>query len=184
MNTPPDYVIAAAIETAERSPCAKSHRGVVLFNSEEADREVNANGFMNAKERRHFRENFVVVSRGFNGPPKGFACNATDACRASCAKVCLHAEDRAIRAALGCDDVQDLELVHVEVVDGKVVACDGPKCWQCSRLVLDAGVRGVWLYERLLAEPGRNERDEWVFYTADAFHHATLKRCELPTVQP
>lgn len=177
MTAPPDYVIAAAIEAANQSPCAKSHRGVALFDPEQAERALNYRDIIGG-DIAAFRANFVIVSRGFNGPPCGFGCDGSEQCRAACPKVCLHAEDRAIRAAF--DSANDCELVHVEVVDGKVVACDGPKCWQCSRLVLDAGVRGVWLYERVRDEIGRLEA--WVFYTADAFHHATLKRCELPTV--
>lgn len=87
----------------------------------------------------------------------------------------MHAEQRAIIRAVGCDDVGDLELVHVKVVDGKVVAGKGPSCLQCSRLVVETGLRGVWLFER--DEDDRGDRERWVYYTAVAFHEATLA-CE------
>lgn len=140
MNAPPDYVIEAARLAALESPCAKSKRGVVLFNREDHDRfEKNYPGRGNHQ--------LAIASRGFNGPPTGFSCTQDYSCRGNCAKLCMHAEARAIYAAGALDDVCDLELVHVKVVDGAVVPAGGPSCWQCSRLVVEVGLRGVWLFE-------------------------------------
>lgn len=169
IEAPPDYVIEAARLAAIQSPCAKSKRGVALFNPEQAEREINApSELVTASERLAFRANFVLVSSGFNGPPARFACKESMVCRGSCRDICVHAEQRAIIAALGCDDVGDLELVHVKVVDGAVVAGGGPSCLQCSKLVADVGIRGVWLFE---ASPVQGK---WRFYRANAFHEATL----------
>lgn len=135
MKTPPDYAIQVAREVALKARCAKSKRGVVLFaiDWDESTDEVA-----------------VIAGKGFNGQPEPFRCAASEACRRDCAKLCLHAEDRAIRQALvewSSPPLNDLELLHVKVVDGEVVPGGGPSCWQCSRLVVEVGLRGVWLFE-------------------------------------
>lgn len=132
MNMPPSLAIEAARASAVWSPCAKSKRGASLFC-------VAANGAE------------VLVAVGFNGQPEGFSCTGTEACRRDCAKLCVHAEQRALQQ-LGCDDRDGnaiVELVHVKVVDGLVVSGGPPSCWQCSRLVVEAGIRGVWLFETI-----------------------------------
>lgn len=139
IESPPDYVIEAARLAAIESPCAKSKRGVALFNREDADRWERSRSLPSDRQS--------IVARGFNGPPARFACKESMVCRGSCADICMHAEQRAIIAALGCDDVADLELVHVKIVDGAVVAGGGPSCLQCSKLVVEVGLRGVWLFE-------------------------------------
>ena len=166
MKTPPDYAIESARKAALRSPCAKSKRGVVLFCGEDTTEEC-----------------VVVAGEGFNGPPPGFACDRSDACRRDCAKLCLHAEDRAIRQALvewSAPPLDDVELLHVKVVDGQVVPGGGPSCWQCSRLVVEAGLRGVWLYEQTgIAPSGGGALASWRFYTAEEFHRTTLRASEI-----
>lgn len=196
MNAPPDYVIEVARRVGALSPCAKSKRGVVLFNQERADRVNNATGIEPASEIERFRDEFVIVSRGFNGPPVGFGCANTGACRSNCAAVCMHAEQRAILTAVGADDVADLELVHVKVMDGAVVAGGPPSCLQCSRLVVEVALRGVWLYElptvaRANAagvtrgdDPRHAELAEWRFYNADEFHRTTLANNGLAALAP
>lgn len=175
MTTPPDYVVEAARLAAIQSPCAKSKRGVALFNPEQAERDAKVGAVIEQWVRANFRASFVLVSSGFNGPPSGFGCRDTMVCRGSCRDVCMHAEQRAIIAALGCDDVGDLELVHVKVIDGKVVAGGGPSCLQCSKLVVDVGIRGVWLFEEIYLPPLAGEMNgTWRFYGAHAFHEATL----------
>lgn len=183
MDAPPDWIIDVARETALASPCLKSRRGVVLFSPSLEERRV-ANGIKLGRAV----EGTIIASRGFNGPPgcefrNTFYCTGTAGCRLDCAKLCIHAEDRAIRAAGALDDVRDLELVHVKVVDGQVVAGGGPSCWQCSRLVVDVGLRGVWLYElpagNLTGHDLREVVGTWRFYTADEFHRETLRMCQL-----
>lgn len=165
MNQPPEYAINTARLEAMKSPCAKSKRGVVLFDD----------NFGPSSQ-------IVIAGAGSNGQPPGFACSGSDACRRDCAKLCLHAEDRAIRDALVLwGDPTDLQMLHVKVVGGAVVPGGGPSCWQCSRLVVELGLRGVWLYERIAARfvpevPVPPEGD-WRFYTAEEFHRATLRAC-------
>lgn len=141
-----DEVLAVATRTALQATCMKSKRGVVLFHPHE------------------------IISKGFNGPPPGFLCSGSEACRGSCNKIAVHAEDRAIRAAGW--HARGADLLHVKVVDGLPVASGGPSCWQCSRTIVDAGIVGVWL----LHEGGLQR------YTAAEFHRLTLQACGLPAI--
>jgi deoxycytidylate deaminase len=179
-TSPPDWAVKLACETAALSPC-RSKRGVVLYlrSTEVAE-----------------------AGRGYNGPPRGFACPGREVCAGTCGKRCVHAEIRALR-----DITQrELDLVHVELAaDGGVVACDGPRCPGCSAWILDVGiVAGVWLYEevvrRCLAchrfEDGSAKPSErysrcpecsadltphgrWRYRTAADFHRQTLENCGL-----
>jgi len=133
-----------AVEAACMSPCGKSKRGVVIFGGSRAS----------------------VV--GFNGPPDGFACDGSDACREACGKVCRHAEARALDR---CFDHTD--LLHVKVIGGLPVPSGPPSCWQCSRAIIDCGIKRVWL----LHETGLR------LYSADDFHVQTLENCDLPVIR-
>lgn len=150
--SPPQYVIIAAHDEAMKSPCAKSKRGVILFDRMQHDFSAELDA---SKNRYRSSWDFVIVGRGFNGQPGNFVCTGDlMKCTGACAKLCLHAEQRAINQALvhsgdrvnGCS-MSDLELVHVKVENGFVVPGGGPSCWQCSRLVVEVGIRGVWLFE-------------------------------------
>lgn len=177
-ETPPSYVIEAARQAAMRSPCEKSKRGVALFNRESADRVAsNWHGPALTPQAYPIIVNEVVVATGFNGQPPGFACSNTYACRRDCAKLCMHAEQRAIMAAGALDDLQQLELVHVKVVDGIAVPSGGPSCWQCSRLIVEVKLRGVWLFESGTRYP--EAPPEWRFYESSEFHRETLRSCDL-----
>jgi hypothetical protein len=142
VTAPPDWVIERAREQAMKSPCAKSKRGVVIFDAVmEADRE--------RIERRtgvQIARAIMIRGIGFNGPPSPLACDGSAECRRDCAKICLHAEHRALASTMFMGGAQ-AELVHVKVVNGIVVAGGPPSCWQCSREVLESGIRGVWLFE-------------------------------------
>jgi deoxycytidylate deaminase len=150
MSTPPDYVIEAARAAAIKSPCEKSKRGAALFNRERHDQwEDNPPpSFMLIGAATETRRDHVIAATGFNGQPAPFTCSGSDLCRRDCAQLCLHAEERAIRAAGALDDVVDLELVHVKVVNGEVVPGKGPGCAQCSRLIVETSIRGIWLFEQ------------------------------------
>jgi deoxycytidylate deaminase len=172
MSAPPSYAIECARRVALRSPCAKSKRGVVLFTWEakpEIDRDILV----------------VLPGEAFNGPPPGFSCTGSDACRRDCAKLCMHAEQRAILYGFGrvAGRIAGCDLLHVKVVNGEVVPGGGPSCWQCSRLVVEVGLRGVWLYELVgdVNEPRLLGTDEkrglWIFYTAEECHRETLRAC-------
>lgn len=168
MFGPPSLVIATAINIANKSPCAKSKRGVVLYT-------LLTEGRLDIHSKEH------------NSPPWPFECDATDECKRDCPRVAVHAEQRAlISGQHGCrtldrltiddgpEDPEDdslgvLQLVHVKTVDGALVPSPGPSCDQCSKLIVEAGVHSVWLYERV----------GWSRYNAATFHQITLRHCGL-----
>lgn len=190
MKTPLPYLIEGARKAALESPCAKSKRGVVLFDHEDTKRWQPG--------RTVDWELGTILGIGYNGQPYGFKCSGSEACRRDCAKLCLHAEQRAIMYGLQRAAIHGCDLLHVKVVDGQVVPGGGPSCWQCSRLVVEVGLRGVWLYEepRCSCPPGEvafvaiatslepHRPDcglgvpaRWRFYTAVDFHRETLRAC-------
>jgi len=137
-----------AIEAAKQSPCQKSKRGVVIFS----------------------RQGQRPFGTGCNRPPGPYACTGNTACRRECSKICVHAEQDALLKA-GC--VVACEMLHIIIDDqGKPVSSGHPSCWQCSRLILAAGITTMWLY-----------RDGGlVNYSALSFHDTTLDYCALPRV--
>lgn len=157
-NAPPDTIVKIAVDTANKGPCAKSKRGVVIF-------EANASGG-------------VVYGNAHNSPPWPFECSRTDACRKDCGRICVHAEQRAILQFLGNDFATrpigrhvEYQLVHVKTVNGVLVTSpDGPSCDQCSKLVLEVGIQTVWLY---VAE------GIWAPWAATSFHQRTLRNLGL-----
>lgn len=191
VNAPPDYVVEAARKAALKSPCQKSKRGVVLFDPGQHDTAVHIMEMYSSPTGAHLtragfseagyeiRDRMVIAGSGFNGPPPGFLCDGSQECRADCSKFCLHAEHRAISAAGILDDVHDLELVHVKVVDGQVIEGGPPSCWQCSREIVDVGLKGVWLFEQPI---DRTAYAGWRYYTAHDFHCATLVHCGIAGV--
>lgn len=163
MIQPDQCHIDHALRVAAMSPC-RSKRGVVLFN---------------AQTGAHRGE-------GWNGPPANLGCPGRDKCAGNCGQRSVHAEVRALRDAQAVYarhyDLDQVELLHAELVDGGVKACGGPSCWQCAREILDVGwVAGVWLYERLTPMEAKPEERgtlaRWRRYTAEEFYRATLERC-------
>lgn len=150
-------VIQAAVAAGKQSPCAKSKRGAVVFHPQTGH----------------------VFGEGFNGQPADGVCTNDAFCREACAKLCVHAEDRAIqratRAIVSRVRWCDLDILHVKVVDGKLVESREPSCWQCSRKVRDVGLGGFWLYREGESgdTPGRPP-PRWQRYTAAEFHRITL----------
>lgn len=142
---------------ARKSPCAKSKRGVSVWHPDEG-----------------------LLAVGWNEPAAG-ECDGSEACRASCSRICVHAEADAIieatswRARSGhrARDLSGCHLLHVKVVDGEPVASGPPSCWQCSRLILRAGIETVWLVHA--GADGLELRS----YTAAEFHDRTLQHCGL-----
>lgn len=209
MKQPPTQIIEAARQVALRSPCAKSKRGVVLFNP------------MLLPSRPLLGDSAgAIATLGYNGPPPGFACKDTMVCRGNCAEVCLHAEQRAIMDALrfSVSSIDGLELVHIKVVPGPepggggIVATGPPSCLQCSRIIAEVHLRAVWLWEstdragaprapdhprcdcgqRAAAEkpgqlilhrtpscPAMAANAEWRRYSSAHFHRATLATNDL-----
>lgn len=150
---PPQFAIDAAVAEANRSPCAKSKRGVVFFSRP---------GVYASR----------VVSSGHNAQPEPFACDGSDACKAACSKLCEHAEAAVLRKI----DLHGAsgDLLHVKTVGGKLVPSAGPSCWQCSRAILaDRRVDGVWLFHD----------EGWRRYKPAEFHELTLVACGLPVLR-
>ncbi len=121
-------VVLGAIEEAVRqgamSPCAKSKRGVSVFDARTG----------------------ALVS-GYNAPPAPFTCSGSKACREACGKVAVHAEERALNAwrALGRDP-RGVHVLHLKVENGAPVPSDRPSCVTCSRSMLELRVGWVWLW--------------------------------------
>lgn len=134
---PPQHIIDLAIQVSTWSPC-RSKRGVVIFSGEN------------------------IVTHGYNYKPRGFDCDGSAECKATCAAEAVHGEQQALMSA--GTRAAGADLLHVKTVDGALVASGGPSCVQCSKLTLAAGVSGVWLYH----ESG------WHRYEAIDFHRASL----------
>jgi hypothetical protein len=151
VRRPPQNAIDAAIASANRGPCSKSKRGVSAY--------------------RQFPIPHVVA-RGHNAPPPGFACEGSDACKAACAKLCIHAEQAVLmQEFFGPRFGEPAYLVHVKTVGGELVVSGGPSCWQCSRMILaDTRIAGIWLFH----EAG------WRLYDPDEFHELTLLASDPP----
>lgn len=158
-----DEALEHATAVATMSPCAKSKRGVTLWHPGTA-----------------------LWWSGYNAPALG-TCTATDACRRSCRQINVHAEQMALIKAGRTNGrgAESAELLHIKVVpiDDETAYFDGdavtasfrrepsglPSCAECSKLMLYAGVEGVWL----LHTAG------WHRYTAREFHELTLDRLNL-----
>lgn len=141
---PPGKFVEAALAAASQSPC-QSKRGVALFS-------------MNRDPQ--------IVSIGYNYKPRGFACDGSDACKATCREEALHAEQVALVTAgvkaNGCD------CLHVKSVNGGLVPSGGPSCVACSKLLLACGVVGVWLYDV----------EGWDRYQTHEFHRLSLENSQ------
>lgn len=171
-NPPPDLIVSLACNTASNGPCAKSKRGVVIYGPDSYQGNVP-----------------VIFGNAFNSQPWPYECDKSDACKAACGQLCIHAEQRAIMQMIRPsptdlalfkfgDEVRypepgSLALVHVKVVDGKLVPSPkGPSCEQCSKLIVENKWIGrVWLY---VAE------GSWNGYDPVNFHRKTLIACGLP----
>lgn len=195
--SPPEWAIEEALAAASHSPCQKRKVGISVYRC--------LRGLPGGQE--------LVIdtnSSGYNGPPFTWnkdepdvegACDGSEACRRDCARRCVHAEVRAIDTIV--EELRDrshlLRLVHVKLDDaGKLKACNGPSCIDCSKFILDCGIGGIWLLENPPRDPaeewsawyqGREpERDpapaRWRYYPAKEFHQATMVRLGIHQVAP
>ena len=57
------------------------------------------------------------------------------------------------------------EMLHVQVVEDRIVPSGPPSCPQCSKLILESGIAGMWLLHD----------DGWKRYDAREFHELTLR---------
>lgn len=163
MNPPVD-VVALAVQAANRSPCAKSKRGAVLW----CPPTPSEHAIVADDLREH---GMRIVSTGHNARV-GSPCDGSPRCRQTCGKRCEHAEAAAIRWARATTWPRPLELLHAKTIDGHLVAGGPPSCWQCSKAILvDGRIGGVWLYRDMPSGP------TWVRYSVDRFHALTLSNC-------
>lgn len=134
---PPSHIVSLAIEVSGWSPC-RSKRGVVIFS------EGN------------------ILSHGHNYKPRGFECDGSVACKATCRRDAIHAEQQALMGAGARAHAS--EMLHVKTVDGQLVSSGGPSCVECSKLARAAGIAWVWLYH----DTG------WRRYDGAEFHRLSL----------
>jgi len=172
--SPPEWAIDQAVQAANESPCQKRKVGISIY------RKIRPAG-------AGCELVINTLDTGYNGPPGPVVCHGTRECRDACSKRCVHAETRAIyslaQPSIGEPDglahfTNELRMVHVKLDDaGRVMACDGPSCIECSKLILDVGIGGIWLFEQGI--PRR-----WIYYTALRFHEITSHRCGLSAWLP
>src|SRR4051812_24910190 len=148
-GAPPQHCIDLAVEVSGWSPC-RSKRGVVIFSAGD------------------------VISYGYNYKPRGFDCDGSAECKATCRREAVHAEQQALMSA--GNRAHASELLHVKTVDGKLVPSGGPSCVECSKLAWAARIAWVWLYH----DTG------WRRYAGAEFHALSLRAAALssPSVAP
>jgi deoxycytidylate deaminase len=137
---PPQECIDAAIGASLKADC-RSHRGIVVWNAD------------------------GIVSVGWNGPPKTRACTKDAVCKATCSRFAIHAEFRAVWQAGAA--ANGAEMLHVKTVDGQLVVSGGPSCPQCSKMLVEVGVAGMWLYRE----------NGWQRYDVAEFDRLTIEHC-------
>ncbi len=137
LDGPPQHIVDLAVEVSGWSPC-RSKRGVVIFS-----------------------DGNVIIS-GYNYKPRGFECDGSETCKATCRSEAVHAEQQALLSAGSRSHAS--EMIHVKTVEGKIVASGGPSCVECSKLALAAGIAWVWLYHE----------DGWRRYSGHEFHRLSL----------
>lgn len=164
------YALAAAMGEALLSPCAKSKRGAFIWQTPQVLEESE-------RGREPYRAYLLAAidagsldcARGHNAQPAPFSCNGFSRCRKNCGKLCVHAEQAALDRLDSTDYSQNLQMLHVKMVDGLAVPSGPPSCWQCSRAILARGIQSMWL----LHEDGLRR------YSAEEFHRLTLENCGL-----
>ena len=135
---PPLHVIELAIEVSTWSPC-RSKRGVVIFHNED------------------------IIMTGCNSKPGAFACDGSEACKQTCRREAVHAEQWALLGA-GANNCRGADMLHVKTVDGVLVPSGSPSCVECSKLALVCGIAGFWIFHD----------DGWRRYPVVEFHRLSL----------
>jgi deoxycytidylate deaminase len=136
---PPDHIIQIAIKASLNSPC-QSKRGVTIFHG------------------------FDYVASGWNHKPAPFKCDNSSECKMNCGKDAIHAEQHAILNAMSSGHaarLNDCEMLHVKTECGVLVESMGPSCLQCSKLILELRLTGMWLYHH----------QGWKRYEPSEFHY-------------
>lgn len=137
--TPMTRALEQAIHMANMSPC-QSKRGAVVFNDE------------------------GLISSGYNDQVPPRKCDGSNLCKSTCRISAVHAEQFALMFA-GVD-AKGADILHVKTVDGKLVPSGPPSCVECSKLIVGACIKNVWLFHE----------DGWKRYTAEEFHFKSLSK--------
>jgi deoxycytidylate deaminase len=108
------------------------------------------------------------IIAGHNHLPTGH-CTNDDACKATCGKRAIHAEQDAILIAGNVPEhrfisLQGAQMLHVKTVDGILVPSGGPSCLECAKLILASGIDMMWLYHA----------DGWTAYDAHTFYMMSI----------
>lgn len=159
-------MIDEAAQVAKGSGCMTSRRGVVIWP------------MPSYPLRQDVIPSRLVLARGTNHQPAPHRCDGSAECEAACAMLCVHAEDVALRALSGqWSGFGGLHMLHVKVnADGSLAPKGEPRCWQCSRQILDSkAIAYVWL-------AGSDGLDP---YEVGLFHEATLRhhKNNLPVIR-
>jgi deoxycytidylate deaminase len=144
--TTPEILVAAALDVGRQSTCAKSKRGVAILTDS------------------------IGIVCACNDPPLPFKCDGSRRCREFCRRLAVHAEQRALLIAGA--DAFEATMLHVKVVDGELADSGPPSCYECSKLILEAGIADVWLFHS----------SGWRRYEAAEFHRLSLAAHNLPRI--
>lgn len=141
------HVANQALLAGLRSGCQKSARGVAIWNPD------------------------GILALGTNYPASG-VCDGSEACRRDCPRICVHAEQDALRlTSPGPVAGRPSCLLHVKVDRARqtMIPSGPPSCVECSKLILAAGIETIYL----LHENG------WQHYDAERFHRLSLEHHRL-----
>jgi len=130
-----------AVRTAENSPCRTDKRGVIIVKDGK------------------------LIGKGFNAPPIPFKCEP-NYCGDSCRVPAVHGEMNAIfDAANNSYDVKGARMYHAKVEKGILQDSRKPRCADCSKHVLQAGI----------AEFVLKHEEGFTVYDAEEFHRISLE---------
>lgn len=110
---------------------------------------------------------------GTNSPPLPFSCSKNEKCKQNCAKIAVHAEERAMLKAAKCGLLpkEGLHCFHLKIKDNVPVISGEPSCIHCSKNMLEYGISCMWL----LQETG------WKSWKLENFHRETMKNLGIST---
>lgn len=163
----PPHVLEVARARAAQSPCAKSKRGAVIFDP--ADWSILAHANNHLPGGRPCALAVAIEDRDRANPRATFG--DAEACRQACGVRCVHAEARAILDVRPRMRGIALEILHVKVVEGVVVASGAPSCVPCAALILEAGLAACWLLHA----------EGWRRYGAGEFYRLSCEARGLPS---
>ena len=139
-------IVQAAIKESQKSPCF-SKRGVALFNNKTLE----------------------AIGVAYNSPPRPsteFSCTKDLTCKKTCSKFAVHAEQRVL-LKFPQESYANVDLLHIKTVGKQGVPSGPPSCPDCSKLIVENKISGVWLYHE----------NGWQRYSSTDFHKKTLEFC-------